>query len=440
MFFGLIRKKQPCTSNLKKRRTLKMAELIIPSHFKCPISLDLMKDPVTLSSGITYDRENIEKWLESGNFTCPVTNQGLRSFDQIPNHTLRRMIQEWCVDNRSNGVDRIPTPRVPISSIEVSEILFGIEISAKRSDVIGCFELVEKIKKLGIESERNKKCLIENGSARVLASAFAKFAVDFERNGNLLEDILSLFQWIPFVEEEQAQLDLAMGNSLNCMVGFLKSDDLSKKKNSIFVIKELLCFDPKHAQALSSINGGLNQIFFDFVKNPITNSITKASLMVIFHLIAYDHQIKSEFIKMGMIQTLIETIINSDQKSLSEKALGVFDKLCDCKQGREEAYDNDLTMPLLVKKILRVSQLGTEYSVSSIWKLCKFSSSHENGGKGLVEALQVGCFQKLLLLLQVGCGDETKEKATELMKILNPYRNGLECIETSDFRNLKMSF
>ncbi|CAM8957107.1 unnamed protein product [Rhodiola kirilowii] len=41
-------------------------ELAIPSHFRCPISLDLMKDPVTLSTGISYDRESIETWIENG--------------------------------------------------------------------------------------------------------------------------------------------------------------------------------------------------------------------------------------------------------------------------------------------------------------------------------------------------------------------------------------
>ena len=31
-------------------------EVEVPDQFKCPISLDLMEDPVVLSTGITYDR------------------------------------------------------------------------------------------------------------------------------------------------------------------------------------------------------------------------------------------------------------------------------------------------------------------------------------------------------------------------------------------------
>ncbi|KAJ6295023.1 hypothetical protein OIU76_023004 [Salix suchowensis] len=103
-----MRKKAADQEKLKKGE-----ELVIPNQFVCPISLDLMKDPVSLSSGITYDRESIESWLDGGNFTCPVTNQVLRSFDQIPNHSLRKMIQDWGVANRSYGVERIPTPAGP---------------------------------------------------------------------------------------------------------------------------------------------------------------------------------------------------------------------------------------------------------------------------------------------------------------------------------------
>ncbi|GMI98448.1 hypothetical protein HRI_003514100 [Hibiscus trionum] len=56
-------------------------ELTVPREFRCPISLDLMKDPVTLSTGITYDRQSIDKWIEAGNFTCPLTNQVLRTLE-----------------------------------------------------------------------------------------------------------------------------------------------------------------------------------------------------------------------------------------------------------------------------------------------------------------------------------------------------------------------
>ncbi|KAF4377139.1 hypothetical protein F8388_017543 [Cannabis sativa] len=71
------------------------AEMTVPYLFRCPITLDLFKDPVTLSTGQTYDRSSIEKWLAAGNLTCPVTMQKLHDPTMVPNHTLRHLIDHW---------------------------------------------------------------------------------------------------------------------------------------------------------------------------------------------------------------------------------------------------------------------------------------------------------------------------------------------------------
>ncbi|KAI4347301.1 hypothetical protein L6164_008123 [Bauhinia variegata] len=416
-------------------------ELVIPNHFRCPVSLDLMKDPVTLSTGITYDRESIERWFEDGNYTCPVTNQILRNFDLIPNHTLRIMIQDWCVDNKQYGVERIPTPRIPISPIDVSEVLLHLKASARRLDPYGCSEMVQKIERWGEESERNKRCILENGAAGALASAFDAFAKDsVEKHVSVLEEILSALNWT-FPLQPEAQKCLGSKASLRCMVWFLKNQDLSGKHKAIVALKELLSFgDQQHLEALAEIEG-VNELLMGFISRRISPTITKASLAVVLHMVSSSYpsneKIKLAFIESGLVSLVLEILIDSE-KSPSEKALGIFDSLCTCEQGREQAYGNALTIPVLVKKILRVSTIATEFSVSAIWKLCKNGENDE--GRVLVEALQVGAFQKLLLVLQVGCGDDTKEKATELLKLLNPHRAGVECIETADFKNLKRSF
>ena len=40
-------------------------DLRVPQHLLCPISGDLMDDPVTLESGQTFEREMIEKYFEA---------------------------------------------------------------------------------------------------------------------------------------------------------------------------------------------------------------------------------------------------------------------------------------------------------------------------------------------------------------------------------------
>ncbi|KAG4172395.1 hypothetical protein ERO13_A12G271000v2 [Gossypium hirsutum] len=423
------RKKKPRSFNGDKKK-----ELEIPRHFLCPITLDLLKDPVTLSSGITYDRESIEKWLDDGNFTCPVSNQVLRSFDQIPNHSLRKMIQDWCVENRSYGVERIPTPRIPVRSAEVSEVLFSIMDSTRQLDRCACLDSLHKLKKWGLESERNKRCIVANAAASgAIAAGFDAFAGEsIDKNINVLEEILFVINWM-FPLTEQAQRYIGSQASLYCIALFLKSKDLSLKQNAITVLAELLSCNQKYAQELTTIDG-INKTLFHFINNPICPSITKPSLTLIYHMVSLSNEnTTTEFINMGLTPLLLEIMIDS-QKAICEKALAIIDQLCETAQGRGFAYDDALAMPVLVKKILRVSELATEYSVSAIWKLSKGDE------KALMEALQFGAFQKLLLLIQVGCNDKTKEKATELLKLLNPYRPGLECIDSLDFKNIKRSF
>lgn len=67
-----------------------------PLHFLCPISLEVMRDPVILCTGITYDRSSINTWLHTTvHNTCPVTNQTLANKDLLPNLVLGRLIQKW---------------------------------------------------------------------------------------------------------------------------------------------------------------------------------------------------------------------------------------------------------------------------------------------------------------------------------------------------------
>lgn len=347
------------------------------------------------------------------------------------------MIQDWCVENRNFGIQRIPTPKIPVSPTQISDVLSSLGASTRSLDQYECLDLVQKIKKWGSESQRNRRCIVDNGASSVLASTFDAFASDsYEKNAKLLEEILSTFDWM-FPLDVESQIYLGSQASLRCMLWFLECRDLSSKKNSIILLKELLSSDQRHAETLANIEG-VNEVLFRFIKDPICPTITKASLMVIFHLLSSPssgEKMKSAFVKMGLVSLLIEIIVDSE-RSTCERALGVFDKLCDCQEGREEAYNNSLTWPVLVKKLLRVSELATEYSVSAIWKLNKYGRKEE----AMVEILQAGGFQKLVLLLQLGCGDETKEKTTELLKQMNPYRNGFECIESADFKNLKRSF
>ncbi|KAE8690930.1 hypothetical protein F3Y22_tig00110893pilonHSYRG00754 [Hibiscus syriacus] len=444
-------------SSWRKRRAAKRAgkeqqrnengemELTIPRDFRCPISLDLMNDPVTLSSGITYDRESIEKWIEAGNFTCPLTNQVLKSLEPIPNHVIRRKIQDWCIENRSYGIERIPTPRVPISSVEVSGILSKIDVARKKFDTEGCRALVAKLKALAKESERNKRRIATNGAGTALSEAFATFtaASSFAENAAVLEEILSALITMSPLDGE-AKGYLVSAPAIHCLILFLSSGDLSRRRNAVLALKELVSSmedQRKTLNLLSDIEGAIEALF-KLIKNPVCSTSTKASLTIIYHMITSSSSTSqkqvTKLVNLGVVPLLLETLVDTE-RAMCEKALGVLDGIVDNEQGRERACNNALTIPVLVKKILRVSNSATEFSVSILYKLCK-NEQGEDGGV-IVEALQVGAFQKLLLLLQLGCVDKTKQRVSELLKMLNLHRNKVECVDPMDqFKDLKRPF
>ncbi|KAJ6312853.1 hypothetical protein OIU76_011467 [Salix suchowensis] len=438
-------------STWRKRRAARLAgkqrpesemgdiEVTIPNHFRCPISLELMKDPVTMSSGMTYDRESIEKWIEAGNVTCPVTNKVLRSLEPIPNHTVRKMIQDWCVLNSSYGIERIPTPRIPVSSEEALEIHFKIKTACKKGDRIGCQNLAAKIKALAKESERNTSCLVATGTAGVLSYAFEEFSkASFEENFAVLDEILSSLAVL--LLHDKATNCPVSDASIDAIVLFLKSEDLSARRNAILVLKELVPLDYRKVEMLSETEGAMEALF-KLIKAPICHTATKASLTVIYHMVASpspaNAKIIDKFVDLGLVSLLLEMLVDAE-RSLCEKALGILDGICDSDQGREEAYNHALTIPVLIRKIHRVSDLAMKFSVSILFKLC-MDKKRENGGV-LVEAIQRNAFEKLLVLLQVGCDQRTKEKATQLLRVLNVYRSRVDCIDSVDFKNVKRHF
>jgi len=67
---------------------------IFPHHFICPISQDVMADPVKTIDNHTYDRAFIERWFKRKT-TSPLTGLRLTSKALVPHHALRLEIEEF---------------------------------------------------------------------------------------------------------------------------------------------------------------------------------------------------------------------------------------------------------------------------------------------------------------------------------------------------------
>ena len=66
----------------------------VPEDYICPITAEIMTDPVSTSDGFTYERAAITEWLRTKD-TSPKTGATLESKALFPNHLVRSMIRAF---------------------------------------------------------------------------------------------------------------------------------------------------------------------------------------------------------------------------------------------------------------------------------------------------------------------------------------------------------
>uniref|UniRef100_A0AAA9S228 WD repeat, SAM and U-box domain-containing protein 1 n=2 Tax=Bos TaxID=9903 RepID=A0AAA9S228_BOVIN len=77
------------------RTKVKTLSSEIPDEFICPITRELMKDPIIASDGYSYEKEAMENWISRKKRTSPMTNLVLSSVILTPNRTLKMAIDRW---------------------------------------------------------------------------------------------------------------------------------------------------------------------------------------------------------------------------------------------------------------------------------------------------------------------------------------------------------
>lgn len=126
--------------------------------FICPISREIMQDPVVLiETGQMYDRKSITEWFKSGHNTCPMTGSFLMSQRLTPLYTIRGAIHEWA-SKKGIHIEKLATAADASTSNDSKEtaeqygplddpchclsIVTSLGVSAY--DVVSLFKLVEE--------------------------------------------------------------------------------------------------------------------------------------------------------------------------------------------------------------------------------------------------------------------------------------------------------
>lgn len=70
-------------------------ELDVPEDFICPITYEIMTDPVMCEDGFSYERAAIMEWFDKDKNTSPMTNSVLTSTTVFENDKLKREIENY---------------------------------------------------------------------------------------------------------------------------------------------------------------------------------------------------------------------------------------------------------------------------------------------------------------------------------------------------------
>ncbi|XP_040213837.1 WD repeat, SAM and U-box domain-containing protein 1 isoform X2 [Rana temporaria] len=89
------------------RSKMKASSSNIPEEFICPITWEIMKDPVIVSDGYSYERNAIESWISTRR-TSPMTNLPLENLLLTPNRTLKMALNRW-LETRPDQKDKQAT-------------------------------------------------------------------------------------------------------------------------------------------------------------------------------------------------------------------------------------------------------------------------------------------------------------------------------------------
>ncbi|XVF06501.1 hypothetical protein REPUB_Repub06bG0053800 [Reevesia pubescens] len=181
---------------LKKPVCLGMEDTVLPEKFKCPLSGEIMGDPVVLCSGQcrvdfqTYDRPHIQKWLNEGNLTCPLSKQVLSHSILTPNCLVRELISHWCKE-RGIAVPKVHQDIDGETITEVDRIYLNSLLEKISSSLSDQKEAAKELRRLTktTPSYRAVFCEFTNAISRLLGPLSSESKV--ESDPDLQEDLIT---------------------------------------------------------------------------------------------------------------------------------------------------------------------------------------------------------------------------------------------------------
>ncbi|KAH7526427.1 hypothetical protein JRO89_XSUnG0056400 [Xanthoceras sorbifolium] len=376
---------------------------VIPDDFRCPISLELMKDPVIVSTGQTYERSCIEKWLEAGHGTCPKTQQALTSTALTPNYALRSLIAQWC---EANGIE---PPKRPSSS-QPSKTSSACSPAERTKIEI----LLRKLTSNSPEDQRSAA-----GEIRLLAKRNADNRVAIAEAGAipLLVGLLSTPDSRIQEHAVTALLNLSIcednkgsivsSGAVPGIVHVLKKGSMEARENAAATLFSLSVIDENKVTIGAS--GAIPPLVTLLSEG--TQRGKKDAATALFNLCIYQGN-KGKAVRAGVVPTLMH-LLTEPGGGMVDEALAILAILSSHTEGKA-AIGAAEAVPVLVEVIGNGSPRNRENAAAVLVHLCGGDQQY------LADAQDLGIMGPLLDLAQNGT-DRGKRKAAQLLERMSRF-------------------
>ncbi|EXB87865.1 U-box domain-containing protein 19 [Morus notabilis] len=381
--------------------------------FRCPISLELMTDPVTVSTGQTYDRSSIQKWLKAGNSICPKTGEKLINKELVPNSALRKLIHQFCEDSgislsKSGRQSRDVTRTMVPGSLAAAEAMKFLSTFLVRKLVFGTNEQRNKaayeIRLLAKSNIFNRSCFIDAGAVLPLLNLLSAPMTQENAAAALLK----------LSKHGNGRILIVESGGLEPILDVLKNGlSLEAKQISAAIIFYLSAV--KEYQKLIGETPDLIPALIRLIRDG-TSCGKKNAVVAIFGLLFFPNN-QQRVIEAGTIPLLIDILNHSDKTELITDTLAVLVNLAENSDGANLIFRTPALN--LIKNILQSSnsRAAKEYCVSILLSLCN------NGGVQVVGVLANDPSVMALLYSVITDGTSLAgKKSRSLIKILHKYR------------------
>ncbi|KAI3963635.1 hypothetical protein MKW92_049336 [Papaver armeniacum] len=337
------------SSSESSKTTPRLDEYMEPLYetFFCPLTKDIMNDPVTVANGVTYERRAKQK-----DVVCPTTGEKLVTTDLNTNIALKTTIQEW---TERNEAARIKVARAALSlcssDIMIIEALKDLQYLCRKKTYTKV-----QVRKIGVLPLLSQLIIHKDKKVRCMTLATLQLLVE---------------------NDDEAKDMIAKKKTITIIITMLSSNHLPERHASLSLLlelstSELLC------EKIGSIAGAILMLITIKFNQSLDAFTAESANKILRNLEKSPKNIKC-MAENGLLEPLLNHLIDGSEDMQMQMGayLGVIVLGHD-----SETYVAERASSTLIKMVQSEKSLTRKVAFNGLAKI----SSYQRNSNTLVEA------------------------------------------------------